>query len=221
MTDERRTRRRRLPWWLDVPVGLAAALVIALVVTTFVAQAFVIPSGSMTPTLVKGDRIVVQKWSGSPERGDIVVFRDPGGWLDQPDDPTPVVRALQVVGVSPEGGHLVKRVIGVAGDEVRCCDARGRTLVNGTPLDEPYLADPAANGAPTFQVTVPRGRVWVQGDNRGDSEDSRLQMDSPSGGFVPVDLVVGRVWARIWPLDRFGAPESTAAFEDVPAPGRD
>ncbi len=214
-----------MPFWQELALLLSIALVLAIGIKALFVQAFYIPSGSMNDTLVFNDRILVQKvsyWgSASPERGDIVVFRDPGGWLDQPDEPTPVVRALQVVGLSPEGGHLVKRVIGVAGDEVRCCDARGRTLVNGTPLDEPYLADPAANGVPTFQATVPRGRVWVQGDNRGDSEDSRLQMDSPSGGFVPVDLVVGRVWARIWPLDRFGAPESTVAFEDVPAPGRD
>lgn len=221
MTDQ---PRRRAPRWLEVPLVIGLTLAIALAVTTYVAQAFVIPSSSMRPTLVKHDRILVAKWStraGSPERGDVVVFRDPGQWLDEDESPSPVRRVMQGLGLSPKGGHLVKRVVGVAGDEVRCCDARGRTIVNGRPIDEPYLADPSANAEITFQVTVPRGRLWVEGDNRGNSEDSRLQTDTPSRGFVPVENVVGRVWTRLWPLDRLGAPEATQAFRDVPAPGRD
>lgn len=216
-------RRRRVPWWLEIPLALALALGCALVVTTWFVQAFVIPSSSMRPTLVKHDRIVVEKWStwsGLPERGDVVVFRDPGEWLDE-QERVPVLRRLtQDLGLAPKGGHLVKRVIGLPGDEVRCCDARGRTLVNGRAIDEPYLADATANADVTFQVTVPRDRLWVEGDNRGDSEDSRLQMDGPTGGFVPVDHVVGRVWSRVWPLGRFGPPAATRAFDDVPAPAK-
>ncbi|MBC9224713.1 signal peptidase I [Aeromicrobium sp. 636] len=220
MTDET-SRGRRVPWWLEVPLFVVATLVLALVVKALLFQAFVIPSSSMVPTLAEQDKIVVQKWSywaGEPQRGDVVVFKDPGQWLTDVDPPSPWQRALQAVGLSPAGGHLVKRVIGVAGDEVRCCDAEGRTLVNGEPVDEPYLADAQDNAERTFQVTVPRGRLWVQGDNRGNSKDSRLHVDDAGEGFVPVDLVVGRLWWRVWPLDRFGGVGGTDAFERVPRP---
>ncbi|MFO6454507.1 MULTISPECIES: signal peptidase I [unclassified Aeromicrobium] len=221
MTEQPRTRRRRLPRWLDAVVLVAGTLALALLVRTFAFQVFVIPSSSMVPTLAKDDRIAVQKWSyrlGEPQRGDVVVFRDPGDWLGPLEPPAPWQRGLQAVGLFPQGGHLVKRVIGVAGDEVRCCDEAGRLLVNGQPIDEPYLADQAANVAQPFQVTVPRGSLWVQGDNRAGSKDSRAHLDEAGGGFVDTDLVVGRVGARIWPLDRLGRVAPTDAFDDVPAP---
>lgn len=223
MTDDPGTRRRSLPWWIDVIVCVVAALALGLVVKTFFVQAFVIPSGSMNPTLVEDDKLLVQKWtfwSGEPRRGDVVVFRDPGGWLDEDETATGSLlqRGLQLVGLSPTGGHLVKRVVGVAGDEVRCCDAAGRTMVNGEPVDEPYLANPAVNSVHTFQVTVPRGRIWVQGDNRGNSRDSRVHLEDPDGGFVPVDLVVGKAWLRFWPFDHVGGVGGTDAFGRVPAP---
>ncbi|UUI67518.1 signal peptidase I [Aeromicrobium duanguangcaii] len=220
MTDET-SRARRIPLWLEVPFFIVATLVLALLVKAFFFQAFVIPSSSMVPTLAEQDKILVQKWSywsGEPQRGDVVVFADPGEWLTDLSPPSPWQRGLQAVGLSPAGGHLVKRVIGVAGDEVRCCDADGRTLVNGEPIDEPYLADARANAEVTFQVTVPRGRLWVQGDNRGNSKDSRLHVADPGEGFVPTDLVVGRLWWRVGPLDRFGGVGGTEAFERVPRP---
>ncbi|GAA3547206.1 hypothetical protein AFL01nite_22070 [Aeromicrobium flavum] len=216
-----RAARRRLPRWLESVGFVAGTLVLALCVRAFVLQAFVIPSGSMVPTLAKNDRIVVEKWSywnDAPRRGDVVVFADPGGWLPDEGPPAPWQRGLQAIGLMPAGGHLVKRVIGVAGDEVRCCDARGRTLVNGSPVDETYLASRAANARKTFQVTVPRGRLWVQGDNRGNSQDSRYRLEAGDDGFVATDLVVGRLWWRTWPLDRFGRTGGTDAFDDVPRP---
>ncbi|MBA4609451.1 signal peptidase I [Aeromicrobium sp. Marseille-Q0843] len=221
MTDEPRAQRRRRPWWLSAMVYVSATLALALAVTTFVVQPFVIPSSSMVPALAKGDRILVQKWTyrgGEPQRGDVVVFRDPGGWLGELDDPSAFQRGLRAVGLAPQGGYLVKRVVGVAGDEVRCCDEAGRPLVNGHAIDEPYLADVSANAARTFQATVPRGMLWVEGDNRGDSRDSRAMQDEPGEGFVPADSVVGRVWARAWPTDRTGPLRPTDAFADVPSP---
>ncbi|MET1132545.1 MAG: signal peptidase I, partial [Aeromicrobium sp.] len=159
MTDEPQAPHRRLPWWFATLVCAAATLALALAVTTFCVQPFIIPSSSMVPALAKGDRILVQKWAyrtGEPQRGDVVVFRDPGDWLGDLDAPSSLQRGLRAVGLAPQGGHLVKRVVGVAGDEVRCCDEAGRTLVNGHPIDEPYLAEAGANAARTFQVTVPR-----------------------------------------------------------------
>lgn len=220
MTDEPRAARRRLPWWLATLVYASATLALALTVTTFCVQPFIIPSSSMVPALAKGDRILVQKWTyrgSEPERGDVVVFRDPGGWLGDLDDPSAFQRGLRAVGLAPQGGYLVKRVVGVAGDEVRCCDAGGRTLVNGHPVDEPYLADAGANAGRAFQATVPRGMLWVEGDNRGGSRDSRVMQDEPGGGFVPTESVVGRVWARAWPADRIGRLAPTDAFADVPS----
>jgi signal peptidase I len=221
VTDQRATCRLGLPRWLEALVFVAGTVALALLVKAFLFQAFVIPSGSMAPTLAQHDRIVVQKWSywsGTPRRGDVVVFADPGGWLTDVDPPARWQRGLQAIGLSPSGRHLVKRVVGVAGDEVRCCDAAGRILVNGTPVEESYLASPAANARRTFQVTVPRGGMWVQGDNRGNSEDSRFHLDDVGGGFVPTDLVVGRLWGRIWPIDRFGSAGATDAFDGVPGP---
>ena len=201
---------------------LGIALVLAVVIKTFFLQAFYIPSASMSDTLVKNDRILVQKvsyWGSSPQRGDIVVFADPGGWLDAAEErpaTNPVARALETFGLYPTGGHLVKRVIGVGGDEVKCCDAQGRITVNGVPLNEKsYLAPGERPSLIDFDVKVQPGYVWVQGDNRSDSADSRVHLGDPGGGQVPVDDVVGKVFLVAWPLDHFQLLQRPATFAAV------
>jgi signal peptidase I len=221
-----RSPDRQLPLWAETIVLVALALVLAVVVKTFFVQAFYIPSPSMEPEFVKNDRILVQKVSywggGSPQRGDIVVFKDPGGWLSAEEDApatNPIARALTKIGLYPAGGHLVKRVIGVGGDRVDCASADGPLEVNGHPLDEkaylPQGAQPCATyGA--FHVRVPADHLWVMGDNRGDSADSRAHLGGPGGGFVPTDLVVGKVFALVWPLGRAEIVRRPADFAGIP-----
>lgn len=213
----------------EVLVVSASALALSLLVKTFLLQAFFIPSESMESTLVKGDRILVSKLSPAPvdlQRGDVVVFADPGGWL--PSEPaadrspvgTVATQALTFAGLLPQGsGHLVKRVIGLPGDTVACCDQLGRTTVNGAPLDEDFLAPGAVPSQFPFSVTVPAGSLWVEGDNRGHSADSRLHQAGPGGGAVPLDDVVGRAVVTVWPLDRFAwLSRHGQAFDGVPDP---
>jgi signal peptidase I len=215
----------------EVVVVVGLALVLALVVKTFLVQAFYIPSESMERTLLVGDRVLVSKLTPGPfdlRRGDIVVFKDPGGWLTpqaEPDDGafrTALRATLTFVGLLPQdsGEHLIKRVIGLPGDRVACCDSAGRMTVNGTALDETYLQPGIDPSAKTFTVTVPAGRMWVQGDNRPFSQDSRYNMTLPGGGTVPLSDVVGKAFVVVWPLDRaggLGAPDSV--FSGVPAGG--
>jgi signal peptidase I len=204
---------------------LGIALVLAIVIKAFFMQAFYIPSGSMNNTLVLNDRILVEKVSywggGTPQRGDIVVFSDPGGWLDaaETQPPTnPVARVLEVFGLYPTGGHLVKRVIGVGGDEVKCCDARGRVTVNGVPLNEKSYLDPGEKPSLIhFDVHVKPGYVWVMGDNRSNSADSRVHLGDPGGGQVPVSDVVGKVFAVVWPLNPATILHRPATFNAVGA----
>ena len=217
--------KRQLPVWQESILLVVTALVMAIVVKAFFLQAFYIPSQSMEPTLLVNDKILVQKVSywggGEPQRGDVVVFDDPGGWLSDADTTkanNPVQRALEVIGLYPTGGHLIKRVVGVGGDRVKCCNADGQLTVNGKAIDEPYLMDPSANTDRRFDVKVPANHVWVQGDNRGNSADSREHQGDPGGGFIPDSAIVGKAWLRLWPLDRFGFTGGTDAFEDVPDP---
>src|SRR5690625_3031376 len=182
------------------------ALTLSFIVKTFLVQAFFIPSESMEDTLLVGDRVVVSKLSPAPfdiDRGDIVVFDDPGDWLDpSPEtDRGAVLNAvrdgLMFVGLLPDTseGHLIKRVIGLPGDKVQCCDGEGRLLVNGEPIDEEvYLKPGKGTDQQEFSITVPEGRLWVMGDNRGDSSDSRFHDPAGDGsdGSVPIDLVVGK-----------------------------
>ena len=218
--DGDRSRSRGLPTWLETIVLLVLALVVSAIVKTFFVQLFFVPSGSMKPLFVDDDRIVVQKvsyWSGSVHRGDVVVFEDPGGrWLGPEGVPrlTHVQKALSEVGLYPTGGHLVKRVIGVGGDRVACCDAAGRVTVNGVPLHErAYVMPGAAPSDLRFRVTVPKGRLWVMGDNRSDSADSRYHPDLPGGGSIPEDDVVGKVWAIVWPPGRAHFLHEPKTFE--------
>jgi len=210
-------------------IVVGTALVLSLLIKTFLAQAFYIPSESMQDTLVLDDRVLVSLLEPGPldlERGDVVVFRDPGGWLDPSVVPQrsgasqAAVDVLTFVGVLPQdsGEHLIKRVIGMPGDHVVCCDAEGRITVNGAPLEETYLPEGTEPSTLTFDVTVPEGRIWVMGDNRGFSQDSRYHQDLEGGGTVSLDLVVGRAVLLFWPVDRFGTLSNhSEAFGDVPA----
>jgi signal peptidase I len=210
--------------WQESVLLAVSALVLALIVKTFLVQAFYIPSESMLPGMVPNDKLLVQKvsyWgSNEPERGDVIVFKDPGGWLPGLDEgPSNVVqKALEAIGLFPTGGHLIKRVVGVGGDTVSCCDSQGRTTVNGTPLDEPYLKDSLVNSEQEFTQKVPQGYLWVQGDNRGNSQDSRAHMGEPGGGFIAEDEVVGKAWLRVWPLGRFGFIHDVHSFDGVNDP---
>ena len=224
--SKRGQRRQQLPIWQEMALLLGIALVLAIVIKAFFMQAFYIPSASMNDTLVKNDRILVQKVSywggGAPHRGDIVVFSDPNGWLDPAETQapnSPVARGLELFGLYPTGGHLVKRVIGVGGDEVKCCDPQGRITVNGVPLNEKsYLASGEQPSMIDFDVRVKPGYVWVQGDNRSNSADSRVHLGDPGGGQVPVDDVVGKVFALVWPLGRAELIHRPSTFDSIPDP---
>jgi signal peptidase I len=220
--------RKPLPLWAETILLLAIAVLLAVVVKAFFLQAFYIPSPSMEPQLVRNDRILVEKVSywggGTPQRGDIVVFADPGGWLPPSEADPPasaLTKVLTAVGLYPSGGHLVKRVIGVAGDRIDCPGGGGPLEVNGHPLDEAaYVRNgPGTCATPygPFHVRVPAGDLWVMGDNRADSADSRAHRDDTGSGFVPVDLVVGKAVTLVWPLSRFQLLHRPADFAGVPS----
>lgn len=206
---------------------LVIACVLALLVNAFVAQVFHIPSASMEPGLRAGDRILVNKLDRDLSRGDVVVFADPGGWVERPTSPNALQRALIAVGLYPSSEHLVKRIIGVPGDVIACCDDRGRILVNGEPLDSSGFIstdpDRACDGAMrgcTWQAgPVPEGRLFVMGDNRSSTRDSTRWLctdgatDCEQGAaFVDQSLVVGTVWGVIWPLSRWRHDERPSVF---------
>lgn len=208
---------------------IVIAVTLSFVVKTFLVQPFWIPSGSMEDTLVTGDRIVVNKIPGSAsdlERGEIVVFEDPDGWLPPaPENNGPgglVKSGLQFIGLYPAGEqHLVKRVIGVGGDHVVCCDDKDRITVNGTPIHETYLDRGTKPSLEEFDIRVPRGQLWLMGDNREFSADSRAH-DADGGGSVgsvPESKVTGKVLAVVWPFDHVGRPDDgTKVFREVRSP---
>jgi len=224
----RKADKKPLPVWQESILLLAIALILAIGIKFFFIQAFYIPSPSMEPLFVKNDRILVQKVSywfgGSPSRGDIVVFKDPGNWLPADESSSasnPFTKTLEAVGLYPSGGHLVKRVIGVGGDTVTCDPSKdqGRLEVNGHALNEKsYLPDGTAPCSEPFTAKVPAGHLWVMGDNRGDSSDSRAHQDEPGHGFVDDDLVVGKVWSLIWPWSRAKWIHTPATFKGIPNP---
>lgn len=228
-----RRRRGALTFLRDVVVILLIALVVSFLVKTFVVRSFFIPSASMNDTLLVNDRILVDELTprfGDYARGDVVVFRDPGGWLPATvkEQRPPLVEAtdwvLSLVGLSaPDSDdHLIKRVIGTPGDHVVCCNALGQTEVNGVPLVEPYVKLAPGASAPSpvpYDITVPQDSLWVLGDNRNSSKDSRFNQDQPGKGFVPIDNVVGRAFLITWPFNRFGAIDfHHDVFAGVPAP---
>lgn len=214
----------------EVAVIAIIAIVVAVLVKTFLVRPYYIPSASMESTLVVNDRIIVNLLQ--PDlvpitRGDIVVFTDPGGWLPpqpvQEKSPAEAIfdGALEAIGLKPseENNSLIKRVIGLPGDHIVCCNAYGQLVINDVAIAEPYveLAGNTAVSGVTFDVVVPAESIWVMGDNRYNSEDSRYHQDDPHEGFVPMENVVGRAVLLNWPLDRFGVlgnyPE---VYEQVP-----
>ncbi|BBE23030.1 hypothetical protein MN0502_19130 [Arthrobacter sp. MN05-02] len=198
-------------WLKEIATIVVIALVLSFLIKTFLFRAFFIPSGSMEETLEIDDRIFVNQLVPQPfdlQRGDIVVFRDTEDWLP----PQAAVQvswlkeALIFIGLAPDESqqHLVKRVIGLPGDHVVCCDAEGRLTVNGEPLDEPYLFPGASPSDLPFDVVVPEGKVWVMGDHRNASADSRANRDKPGEGFVEIENIEGKAAVIAWPLTRIG-----------------
>jgi signal peptidase I len=232
-------------FWKELPLLVGIALVLALLIKTFLVQAFSIPSDSMQNTLQRGDRVLVDKltpWFGSePSRGEVVVFQDPGNWLPEnpPASGNVLVRGVQTglsfIGLMPSADEkdLIKRVIGVGGDTVEC-KGTGPVKVNGKALEEPYVfaGNTACTADTPFKVTVPEGRIWVMGDHRQDSLDSRYHMKladgrpAPGLGSVPNSKVIGRAVVVAWPVNRwdalsipgtFSQPGISAAGTSVPA----
>lgn len=195
----------------ELPILVVVALVVSLLIKTFLVQFFYIPSGSMENTLQIKDRVAVNKvpfLSKSISRGDVVVFRDPNNWLPEIVDYSTnkwvakAKSALVTVGVLPNPAkqYLVKRVVGVAGDRIICCTKDEKLSVNGVEISEPYVYAGNKPSEMKFDVTVPKAMLWVMGDHRGASADSRYHQDDINKGFVPLSRVSGRVVAVIWPF---------------------
>lgn len=209
MIDEQTTRRHT--FWGELPILLGVAIVVAVLVRAFVMQTFYIPSESMEHTLDINDRVLVNKviydFRG-PHRGEIIVFAAPAGWRSDPADE-----------------DFIKRVIAVGGDHVVCCDDQHRILVNGSALNEPYLYHDAAGSYDAaseeeFDITVPSGRLWVMGDHRarsGDSREQYLRTRDERAATIPEDAVVGRAFAVFWPFGHATWLRVPATFHRVPA----
>ncbi|WP_171170403.1 signal peptidase I [Streptomyces sp. I05A-00742] len=222
----RKEPKKQRSFWKELPILVGVALVLALFIKTFLVQAFSIPSESMQDTLQRGDRVLVDKltpWFGSePERGEVVVFHDPGNWLrgNTGEESGPVgngvQKVLSFIGLMPsaEEKDLIKRVIAVGGDKIECKGGNSPVVVNGKALDEPYIfpGDTPCSDKPFGPVTVPKGKLWVMGDHRQNSMDSRWHQDE-DGGFVPVDDVVGRAIVVAWPLNRWSTLPVPGTFD--------
>jgi len=240
--DRRRGKRRpSMSWWVELPILLVFALVLALLIKSFVVQAFFIPSSSMENTLEIGDKVLVNKLVydfRSIHRGDVIVFNGDGSWDPVPAQPAPLVSRLWdsisgLFGTAPGVHDYIKRVIGVPGDHVACCNRLGQVTVNGVPLSEKsYLYPGDAPSEQRFSITVPAGRLWVMGDHRSVSWDSRGHMSDPGAGSIPENHVVGRAFVIVAPISRWRLlpiPETfqqpkltasgTAALAAGPAPG--
>ena len=215
--------KRRRSFWRELPVLIVVALVLALVIKSFAIQAFFIPSASMENTLEIGDRVLINKivYHLRPiHRGDIIVFDGTGSWdFDTPPASSnffskAVDEIEGLVGISKDPNIYIKRVIGLPGDHVACCTAAGQVTVNGVPLSESsYLYPGNAPSTQKFSITVPAGRLWVMGDHRSVSYDSRGHMGDPGGGTIPESGVLGRAFVIIWPPSRWGFLNIPATFE--------
>ncbi|HVQ19332.1 MAG TPA: signal peptidase I [Actinomycetes bacterium] len=212
-------------FWRELPILLIIALGLALLIKTFLMQAFYIPSGSMEDTLHIGDRVLVNKLAykfTDIQRGDIVVFNGVDSWAPEvqvDESSNPVVRAVRSVAgafgfATPNEKDYIKRVIGLPGDHVQCCDKQGRVTVNGIPLNEDYLFPGDKPSTQDFDVTVPDGRLWVMGDHRGASSDSRAHLGDPGGGAIPIDSVIGRAFVVIWPFNDAGLLSRPDTFDN-------
>ena len=215
--------KSRRSFWRELPVLVIVALVLALIIKSFAIQAFFIPSGSMQNTLEIGDRVLVNKvvYHLRPiHRGDIIVFDGTGSWdFDSPPASSNIFsKAIDelegLVGISQDPNIYIKRVIGLPGDHVVCCNAKGQITVNGVALSESsYLYPGNAPSTQKFSITVPPGRLWVMGDHRAVSYDSRGHMGDPGGGTIPESGVLGRAFVIIWPPSRWGFLNIPATFE--------
>jgi signal peptidase I len=211
-------RRKEMPLWQELPLLLLVAFCLAVLIRTFLVQAFYIPSGSMENTLLVGDRVLVNKVvydMRDPVRGEIVVFRGTDSWAPEVTEPLSQTFGAKLgrtvgdlIGISRPGERdFIKRVIALPGDKVACCDNKGRITVNGEGIDEPYITENSALDAPAnprqctsrkfAEVTVPAGEMFVMGDHRAVSQDARCQ------GPVPIDNIIGRAFVIAWPTSRF------------------
>lgn len=219
---ERQPEHAEIGQWLRT---FAIAVLIMLLVRGFLVQSFVVPSGSMEPTLVPGDRILVSRLERGPsiERGDVVVFDGTDTWGAPSGTPSggglgQILSSMATLVSLGSGADYVKRVVGIPGDRVTCCDVKGRLTVNGVPVDEPYVYPGNAPSTQTFDVIVPAGRIWVMGDHRSNSSDSRAHLGMPGGGMIPLDDVVGRAWLRYWPPGRIGSLTPAPELAQLPGP---
>ena len=179
-----------------VAVGVGCVLFLGgFVLAAFLYQPYTVPTNSMSPAVMAGDRVLAQRIDGSEvRRGDVVVFRD-ALWGDSP---------------------MIKRVVGVGGDTVACCDEGGRLTVNGEPIAEPYVEEAQGAAGVGFEATVPDGEIFLLGDDRVDSLDSRNLMTESDPGTVPLTAVSGRVEATVWPFDRLGVLPVASGFAELP-----
>jgi signal peptidase I len=220
---KRAKKAKRGSFWREMPILVVIALVLALIIKTYAFQAYFIPSGSMENTLEIGDKVLVNKivyHLRSIHPGDIVVFNGQGSWNPgpAPKTPNPFDRLYHAViglfGAAPGQTDYIKRVIGVPGDHVICCNAKGQITVNGIALSEKsYLYPGNVPSQTPFNIIVPSGRLWVMGDHRAVSDDSRDHMGYPGGGTIPENMVVGRAFWIVWPPSRWRVLNIPATFE--------
>jgi signal peptidase I len=211
----------------EIPIIIGSALIVSIIVKTFFLHFFFIPTGSMENTLQVGDRIAVNKFGAlfsEIKRGEIVVFADPDNWLGQaPDDQNSGLIGrgkdlLITIGVVPDPAkqYLIKRVIGVGGDTVICCDDQDKLQVNGKSVDEPYVYENDKASESNFNVTVPEGFIWVMGDHRAASSDSRFHTNDVNSGMVPLSKVVGRATFIVWPVSNLDFLEKGSDLGKLP-----
>jgi len=217
--------RKRSSFWRELPFLVLIALVLALLIKTFLVQAFFIPSGSMENTLRIGDRVLVNKLVyriRDIHRGEIIVFKGPPSWQENPEftyhpPSNPVAKFFHNIGsalgvAAPSSKDFIKRVVGVGGDHVVCCDSQGHITVNGAALTEPYLFPGAKPSEQNFDVVVPKGHLWVMGDHRDSSADSRSHLSDGENGTIPTDDVVGRAFVKVWPPKHWGTLPVPSTF---------
>jgi signal peptidase I len=219
-------RGKERSFWRELPILIIVALGLALLIKTFLIQAFYIPSESMENTLVPNDRVLVNKLAyrlGDVQRGDVIVFNGANSWqeitIPEPENAVSGVlrKAGELFGFAPIGEKdFIKRVIGLPGDKVKCCDKQGRITVNGKPLSEKdYIYPGDSPSLENFAVTVPEGRLWVMGDHRSASADSRAHKTDAGQGTIPIDHVVGRAFVVVWPLNRLAVLSRPGAFAEA------